>query len=71
MQRNLTEFHIRPESSYQVGDRLAIQSLATASSITGKSANFSGLNIFTIDDRGLILRAEGYWYVSTMMAQIA
>ncbi len=71
MQHTWTEFHIQPESTYQVADRVAIQWLATATTTTGKRANFSGINIFTIDDRGLILRLEGYWDVSAMMAQIA
>jgi ketosteroid isomerase-like protein len=70
MERTWAEFNIRPETSYESGDRVAVQWTATATSNTGKTAQFSGINIFTIGEAGLILRLEGYWDVSAMMAQI-
>ena len=71
MKRTWAEFNIRPESSFESGDRVAVQWATTATSVTGKIAQFSGINVFTIDDAGRILRLEGYWDVSAMMAQIA
>jgi steroid delta-isomerase len=71
MDRTWAEFNIQPESSYESGDRIAIQWTATGTSKMGKTAQFSGINVFTIDDAGLIFRLDGYWDVAAMLAQIA
>jgi steroid delta-isomerase len=71
MERTWAEFDIQPDSSFESGDRVAIQWTALGSSKAGKKAQFSGINVFTIDDAGLIFRLDGYWDVAAMLAQLA
>ena len=71
MESTWAEFNIQPESSFESGDRVAVQWTASGSSKTGKTAQFSGINVFTIDDAGLIFRLDGYWDVAAMLAQLA
>ena len=71
MLRTWAEFNIRPESSFESGDRVAVQWAATATSVGGNIANFSGINVFTINDSGQIMTLDGYWDVPAMIAQIS
>lgn len=70
MERTWAEFQMVPQASYASGDRVAVHWKATASSKSGKRASFSGINVFTMDESGLILRLEGYWDAASMMEQI-
>jgi hypothetical protein len=70
LERTWAEFNIQSESFFESGDRIAVQWTATGTSMMGKTAHFSGINVFTIDDAGLIFRLDGYWDVAAMLAQI-
>jgi len=71
LERTWAEFNIQPESFFESGDRIAVQWTDTGTSMMGKTAHLSGINVFTIDDAGLIFRLDGYWDVAAMLAQIA
>jgi hypothetical protein len=57
--------------SFTSGDRIAVQWKAEAISKSGKLATFMGINVFTIDTDGLIVRQESYWDMSDLIAQIS
>ena len=71
MERTWTEFSIEANSHYISGDRIAVQWHATGKTGAGKTADFAGINVFTINQAGLITRLEGYWDARSMMAQIS
>ncbi len=71
MERTWSKFTMKPVAQYISGDRLAIQWQATGRAGSGKIANFSGINVFTMDKSGLITQLEGYWDMGSMIAQIS
>ncbi len=71
MERTWESFSMKPTDSYESGDRVAAKWKATAIAKNGKTASFEGINVFTVDDDGLISRLEAYWDASSMMAQIS
>lgn len=71
MEQTWQEFSIRPVYQTKSGDRLAVQWEATGRARSGKKAQFSGINIFTVDHEGLISHLEGYWDFRSMLAQIS
>jgi steroid delta-isomerase-like uncharacterized protein len=71
MERTWTEFSMKPVASYISSDRIAIQWQAKGRAGSGKVANFSGINVFTVDKSGLVTQLEGYWDIQSMMAQIS
>jgi ketosteroid isomerase-like protein len=71
MERTWDTFSMNAIDTYESGDRLAASWTASAMAKNGKTASFAGINVFTIDEKGLISRLEGYWDASGMMAQIS
>lgn len=71
LDRTWQSFDIEPLNSFTSGDRIAVQWKAEATSKSGKSATFKGINVFTINEDGLIDRQESYWDMSDMIAQIS
>jgi steroid delta-isomerase-like uncharacterized protein len=69
--RTWQSFDIEPLISFNGGDRIAVQWQTKATSKSGKSATFEGINVFTINEDGLIARQESYWDMSDMIAQIS
>ncbi len=68
--RTWKEFSIEAEEAFYSGDRAAVKWAARGVANSGKNANFSGIDIFTIDGNGLITRMDGYWDAPSMLAQI-
>lgn len=64
------EFVIQAGEPYISGDRLAVSWDARGTAHTGKEAKFEGIDVFTIDDSGQIVRMDGYWDAQSMLAQI-
>jgi steroid delta-isomerase len=68
--RTWNDFSIEAEEAFYSGDRAAVKWAARGATNSGKNANFSGIDIFTIDENGLITRMDGYWDAPSMLAQI-
>ena len=64
------EISIEAVDSFYSGDRAAVKWAARGLANSGKNANFSGIDIFTIGENGLITRMDGYWDAPAMLAQI-
>jgi ketosteroid isomerase-like protein len=71
MERTWQEFSIKPVDQFRGGDRIAVQWEAQGRAKSGKNAQFSGINVFTFDNEGLISHLEGYWDFQSMVAQIS
>lgn len=68
--RTWNKFSIEAEESYRSGDRLAVKWSADGTASSGKQASFSGVDVFTFDEQGLISRMDGYWDAAAMLEQI-
>jgi steroid delta-isomerase len=71
MERTWSEFTMMPGELFVAGDRVATSWTTKATAKSGKTAEFSGINIFSLDEAGLISRLEGYWNFKAMLAQIS
>lgn len=71
MVRTWSEFEMVPGEPIISGDRVAVSWTATATAKTGKTAEFKGINIFTINQDGLIKQLDGYWDFKAMIAQLS
>ena len=71
MERTWDSFQMTPDEPYAAADRIAISWRCTATAKSGKTANFAGIDIFTLSLDGLISRLEGYWDFKAMLAQIS
>lgn len=71
MERTWQSFQMTPGTAYAAGDRVAIPWTCTATAKSGKTAQFAGINLFTLTADGLISRLEGYWDFRAMVAQIS
>ncbi len=71
MERTWESFQITPGDSYAAGNRVAIPWRCVATARSGKVAEFAGVNVFTIDENGLISQLDGYWDFKAMVAQIS
>ena len=69
-ERTWTEFSIEAEESHNSGDGTAVKWAATGTTHSAKKANFSGIDVFLLNENGLISRMDGYWDAPAMMAQI-
>jgi len=69
-ERTWSDFSIEGEDPFPSGDRLAVKWSVRGEAKSGKIAEFSGIDIFTVGQEGLITRMEGYWDAPTMLAQI-
>ena len=70
MERTWSRFTMTYGAAYAGGDRVAVNWQVEAEAKGGKVAVFAGINVFTLDDSGLITRLEGYWDARAMMAQL-
>lgn len=71
MARTWASFQMTPSDAFAAGDRVAIAWRCTATAKSGKTANFAGIDVFTINADGLITQLEGYWDFKAMAAQIS
>ena len=71
MERTWDIFSMVPGESYASGNRVAVNWSTTATAKSGKTAQFAGINVFTLTEEGLISRLEGYWDFKAMVAQIS
>jgi ketosteroid isomerase-like protein len=71
MERTWDTFSMKPIEHYISGDRIAVHWQASGRTGHGKNGKFAGINVFTVNDDGLITRLEGYWDIRAMMDQIS
>jgi steroid delta-isomerase len=71
MQKTWTLFEMDPGRAFASGDRVAMTWDCTATAKNGKTADFSGINVFTLNEAGLISRVEAYWDFEEMAEQIS
>jgi ketosteroid isomerase-like protein len=71
MERTWSGFTMKPGESFASGARVAVNWTAVATAKTGRTAEFAGINVFTMDDNGLVSQLEGYWDFKAMLAQIS
>lgn len=71
MERTWSTFRMTPEKAYRGGHRYAVPWTVEATAKNGRTATFSGVNLFTLDEPDeRISRLEGYWDFKGMLAQI-
>lgn len=71
MERTWESFTMTPGEFFAAGDRVATQWTARGTAKSGKTAEFAGINVFTLGEDGLISQLEAYWDVRAMIAQIS
>lgn len=71
MERTWSQFEMMPTESFTAGDRIAVSWTAAATAKSGKTAEFRGINVFTLNEEGLIRQLDGYWDFKAMAAQIS
>lgn len=71
MERTWNDFQITPGDSYPAGNRVAVPWQVTATAKSGKTAEFAGVNVFTLAENGKIDQLDGYWDFKAMVAQIS
>jgi steroid Delta-isomerase len=71
MEKTWGAFEMKPQEYFISGNRAAVRWNSEASTKSGKMAQFAGINVFSLNEEGLIDRLEGYWDAAAMMAQIA
>jgi ketosteroid isomerase-like protein len=71
LERTWSRISMQPSGYYVSGDRVAVPWSAEGVSHQGKTARFSGVNVFSLNEDGLISRIEGYWDFKAMVAQIS
>lgn len=71
MERTWTSFSMTLGEMHAAGDRVAASWTAVATAKSGKTANFAGINVFTLTEDDKISRLEGYWDFKGMLAQIS
>ena len=71
MERTWDKFELTPGERFAAGDRVAVSWQAQATTKSSKTAVFKGIDVFTLNEDGLITRLEGYWDFKAMIAQIS
>jgi len=71
MERTWASLTMTPDETYVSGNRLAAIWTAQGISKSNKSAQFAGINVFTVNEEGLITQLEAYWDFKAMVAQIS
>ncbi|MCB8965338.1 MAG: nuclear transport factor 2 family protein [Chloroflexota bacterium] len=71
MERTWSSFTMTPDAPFVAADRVAVSWRCTATAKSGKVANFAGIDVFTLNENGLISQLEGYWDFQAMIAQIS
>lgn len=64
------KFSISREEIFACGNRAAVKWSVQGEANNGKRATFSGIDVFTIDEDGQIVRMDGFWDAPAMLAQI-
>src|SRR5882757_2211755 len=62
---------LTPIEAHTVGHRVAVSWRGAAVSLEGKPVNWSGINIYELDDEGLIRDAKAYFNPAVFQAQLA
>ena len=70
LEKTWDSFEMVPEEAYRSGSRVAVPWKASGTAKSGKTADFAGVNVFSLDDDGRIERLEGYWDYEEMVAQL-
>lgn len=70
LERTWSAFTMTFGEAYASADRIAVGWQVTATAHTGRTAHFAGINVFTVDEAGLLARLEGYWDFKAMVAQL-
>lgn len=70
MEKAWDSFQMTPQAFYRTGDRVATPWTATGTAKNGKTAEFAGVNVFTLDEDGRIRQLDGYWDYKAMAAQL-
>ncbi len=70
MERTWTVFQMSFGETFASADRVALSWQVEAAAKNGKAARFTGINVFTLAEDGLISRLEGYWDFKAMAAQL-
>ncbi len=69
LERTWQSFDMQPADAFASGDRVAVLWKTEAVAHSGKQAQFTGVNVFTLaGDK--ISRLDGYWDFRAMIAQI-
>ncbi|MCA9970020.1 MAG: nuclear transport factor 2 family protein [Anaerolineales bacterium] len=71
LERTWASFQMTPGDAFAAGDRVAVAWRCTATAKSGKTADFAGINVFTLNAAGLIAQLEAYWDFKAMLAQIS
>lgn len=71
MERTWSSFNMIPDVPFVAAERVAVSWQCTATAKSGKVAHFAGIDVFTLNEAGLISRLEGYWDFQAMVAQIS
>lgn len=61
---------MRPKEIYVVGNEAGVKWAASGLGKTGRTANFEGIDIFTLNDDGKVQTLKAYWNPAAMMAQL-
>ncbi len=69
-ERTWGAFEMTFGEAYAAADRIAVTWQVSATAHTGRTAQFAGINVFTVDEAGLLTRLEGYWDFKAMAAQL-
>ena len=70
LERTWESLTMAPGELFAADDRVATQWRASGTAKSGKAAEFAGINVFTLDDAGLIAQLDAYWDIQAMLAQI-
>ena len=62
---------ITPVEAYTVGDLVAVSWRGAAVHTSGKPVNWSGINVYQLNDKGLIKEAWAYFSLAAFQAQLA
>lgn len=70
MEKTWESFEMVPEGAHRSGNRVAVPWTASGTARNGKTADFAGVNVFSLDDEGRIEQLESYWDYEEMAAQL-
>ncbi|MFJ9846363.1 nuclear transport factor 2 family protein [Kitasatospora sp. NPDC101155] len=62
---------LTPMEAHTIGNHVAVSWRGAAVALDGKPVNWSGINIYELDDTGLIREAKAYFNSAVFQAQLA
>ena len=65
-----SSLHFNADETFAVGNEAAVKWSAHGTGHNGKEATFAGIDVFTVNDAGLITTLRAYWNPAAMMAQL-